>query len=110
MSMRRWAGTSLVSVVLAWVLWAHSFETVENHSAPGTWTPVIRTEHEAECEAKKAEQVRALLNALVKFGATVDASGDTVFYAARTADGRPIMTRTRYRCLPASQDPRELSP
>lgn len=93
-------------MALAWVLWAYSDERIENRTSAGAWIQVSSAENEAVCERKKAEQVRSLLNALVKFGATVDSTGDTVFYATRTADGRPLMKRTRYRCLPASQDPR----
>lgn len=108
MTRRAWTGG--LGVALAWVLWAHTEQSLDNRTSPGTWTRVLATDNEAVCEHKKREQVLSLLNALAKFGATVDPAGETVFYATRTADGRPVMKRTRYRCLPASQNPRRDPP
>lgn len=99
----------LLSVAVSWILWAYSFESYENRRTPGHWTKVLTSESEAACEQKKHEQVMSLLSALAPFGASIDRTGDSIFYSTRLPDGRPIMKVTRYLCLLEGTDPREES-
>ncbi len=103
--MTRRPSAVLFSLMALWILWAYSSDTSDGRRMPGTWTRVLTADSEGACERNKRDQVLALLNALAPLGASVDRTGETIFYTAKAPDGRPILKSTRYYCFPDNVDP-----
>ncbi|WP_447973588.1 hypothetical protein [Nitrospira sp. Kam-Ns4a] len=95
----------LFGLAALWILWAYSYETSDGRRMPGTWTRVLTADSEGACERNKRDQVLSLLNALASLGASVDRTGETIFYTVKARDGRPILKGTRYYCFPDNVDP-----